>query len=919
MWLYKPCRGPNFANQLAITNSDAIPVINRMLTYSHYDIKKDVDSGEASLRTAKGQIHSQVSRLLLTLLEGVPRPAIVKRILGALDWKTFGNHLSCLQLIMSKGVLVVSYSINSETTSETFDQEMDESHDDSEMTMEAEAVRQKFRDAIDVPTYVADPEKALYAGWLNKEAFRFFTILETVRIAGEQLERSGDWSYRNCMDPLRPLLAETEMMDFFRDRIGQVEVIRSGDIERLFFWRPQNYLVERDRKLIEKQSIAVVDGAPRDDNVAKLRHFVDGIFEIAAVIDSQDQVGKKFGKFAGGFIPRFFAWFERTNPTMGLSLLICVLLMLSYNRCEGDSWISQRDDMIAGEALANHLETFEENLEGTFGEYDDNETCTSDGASLNRASFSRSVDWALPEFGPVGFELFMILGILHVGMSVMRALAFLLVRIPVLEELHKRSSRLDFLVERHGFSDKERDEFIELSVLVYGLPYMVPDETLTSTLVSAAEVVTRTHKPHLRTLDSDYVKALFKLYGEIGVVRVVPVKQDANEDGTYSGPNNSSWALVKFQTPGTVQKLMKEQQTSLHPKKGKGQPLGVRASLRPDAQVERVSIVNLKPEEVVRSTTLSAIAREAEIDYRLARKDLLATAAQRAQNLAETLHIGFLPISALYTFKSDSEVHESAIDIAAAVLGIVYSPLCFSYHLFKIAKFPGARIVVQSITHNVGRLAVALALCLLFAWIFAISGMIVFPELHDDESVDNPGGPCKNLLTCFFSYSYAGLTLNGLAAFLPEKAFPVDAQSVVGHHVAKVVWEVVFFVISTLIGSIITGIICDTFGELRTAQDDAAAYRASTNFVVGKRPHHTPWLFAHSIAAAGPVRCTRFIRVYVRAQGSPTRGWGLRPTTRRSSRRTISSTRGCSCICDRYESVVHFPAAAPAALPWLAF
>ena len=33
---------------------------------------------------------------------------------------------------------------------------------------------------------------------------------------------------------------------------------------------------------------------------------------------------------------------------------------------------------------------------------------------------------------------------------------------------------------------------------------------------------------------------------------------------------------------------------------------------------------------------------------------------------------------------------------------------------------------------------------------------------------------------------------------------------------------------------------------LEVAQDDAAAYRASTNFVVGKRPHHTPWLFAHS-------------------------------------------------------------------------
>lgn len=73
----------------------------------------------------------------------------------------------------------------------------------------------------------------------------------------------------------------------------------------------------------------------------------------------------------------------------------------------------------------------------------------------------------------------------------------------------------------------------------------------------------------------------------------------------------------------------------------------------------------------------------------------------------------------------------------------------------------------------------------------------------------------------------------GLPQFLPDLNFPVDAKSVFGHDTLKTVWELSFFLVSILIGSIITGIICDTFGELRAAQDDAAMYRFSTNFVTG--------------------------------------------------------------------------------------
>merc|ERR1711871_1363556 len=103
-------------------------------------------------------------------------------------------------------------------------------------------------------------------------------------------------------------------------------------------------------------------------------------------------------------------------------------------------------------------------------------------------------------------------------------------------------------------SDKERNDFIDASVLIYGLPYKVPDDTIASTLVAAA----RGHKLQTRLLDEEYVRDLFPVatYGEIGVVRVVPVKQAPNENGDYSGPNNNSWALLKFEQATNAEDLV---------------------------------------------------------------------------------------------------------------------------------------------------------------------------------------------------------------------------------------------------------------------------------------------------------------------------------------------------------------------------
>ena len=61
------------------------------------------------------------------------------------------------------------------------------------------------------------------------------------------------------------------------------------------------------------------------------------------------------------------------------------------------------------------------------------------------------------------------------------------------------------------------------------------------------------------------------------------------------------------------------------------------------------------------------------------------------------------------------------------------SPLFFSWHLFKLTATKHAAIVVASMTHNIMRLSVTILLCLLFAWVFAVFGLLWFEPFHVNE------------------------------------------------------------------------------------------------------------------------------------------------------------------------------------------
>ena len=206
--------GPNLENQLSVAATDILSCVNRIMSYCEYTSVSDVDYAGADNEAAKGQLLSQVSYVLLALLEGVPDPVVVRRMVSAVDWTHFARHLKVLKLLIEDGIL--------------------EAHDEEDSEKKKKKKKKKRQPAgTQVPLTTSDPKSDRCAKWLEKEAFRFYSIVEKLRIVGTELEANPDPDDDDALRAMAPVFTDVETQNFYQDRVGQVEVVRDGGLERL--------------------------------------------------------------------------------------------------------------------------------------------------------------------------------------------------------------------------------------------------------------------------------------------------------------------------------------------------------------------------------------------------------------------------------------------------------------------------------------------------------------------------------------------------------------------------------------------------------------------------------------------------------------------------------------------------------------
>lgn len=194
------CTGPNEDNQITVASCGILLVVNRIYLYTMLTDKSELaklnlvdpspDSTEDHWQDpslSKCRLISYTNELLLTLLEGSSDKHVIASICQSLDFSIYGQHMRIIKNIcddMAPAQLRVSAGIRN-------------------------------------------------SGWVRSQCFMFITTLE--KLVSSDLPRTA-------VMPLMPVLRQKPMMEWYRARLGEVEVIRNGQPESLYFEMPSRWL-----------------------------------------------------------------------------------------------------------------------------------------------------------------------------------------------------------------------------------------------------------------------------------------------------------------------------------------------------------------------------------------------------------------------------------------------------------------------------------------------------------------------------------------------------------------------------------------------------------------------------------------------------------------------------------------------------
>jgi len=160
------------------------------------------------------------------------------------------------------------------------------------------------------------------------------------------------------------------------------------------------------------------------------------------------------------------------------------------------------------------------------------------------------------------------------------------------------------------------------------------------------------------------------------------------------------------------------------------------------------------------------------------------------------------------------EVLSEAFFFIITAVAFLIHPLFYSVQLVSIFQFETAYTVFLSVTEHKEKLGMTLVILFLINYFFAVTGFLFFWNYHADYTKT-----CSTLWQCFLTYVCEGLKSDGISDAMRDTmvddSYPVHLWSD-GHIFAFVLWDTLYFMLVVLIlVAIVTGVIIDTFSELR--------------------------------------------------------------------------------------------------------
>ena len=316
----------------------------------------------------------------------------------------------------------------------------------------------------------------------------------------------------------------------------------------------------------------------------------------------------------------------------------------------------------------------------------------STGGSTDYATYSRWKNVFLNDGLPEMWLAQMLISCLHLTVCILGFNHFTKVKVPVLLKRHAREQRRAHNLQSAAEGDSTHT-FLDTTVHAFGLPHIIADP--------------------------DSVKRAFARFGNVVGVRVNNVSK-----------GNNNWALVCFSSAAGPENIRENmtQLTQANPKNNEFET-GVFTTKKTVARLQKQEIsvkVGMLTEPYVAAFGGLLAEQVEELRYEILSADDESVGYQAAKHAQEVINMAFgslgrkVPLQTMYLLRWNAQLWGAGLDIALSVGGVVFSPLLFSWHLLRITRWNLAKVVVKSITANLGRIMTTVVLGLLAMYTFAV-------------------------------------------------------------------------------------------------------------------------------------------------------------------------------------------------------
>jgi len=173
------------------------------------------------------------------------------------------------------------------------------------------------------------------------------------------------------------------------------------------------------------------------------------------------------------------------------------------------------------------------------------------------------------------------------------------------------------------------------------------------------------------------------------------------------------------------------------------------------------------------------------------------------------------------------ELGTELLYVVFSLAGLTISPFFFAFHILEFFQSENARMLLSAATLNLSKLGQAGLIIVLSVYLYAVVGFQLFKDKHAE-------GKCTTLMNCVINYLDGGLTGGGIHDAIEFNApFSIFESKAFEWFLQLFVMSFLIMYVQVLL-AIFSGIIIDSFGELRDRHSEVTSHLCENNHMLSQ-------------------------------------------------------------------------------------